>query len=63
MTPKHDNYNWVTTIILSCKNTFHYKAVDIIIDLFNTMYADDGLTTSLKDIRNQHYNKTHNIIN
>lgn len=57
-----DIYNWILRIIETCNNTFHFEAVDKLIDLFYDKYKDEKLTEDLKLRRTRMWNEIHNVI-
>jgi hypothetical protein len=57
-----DIYNWILRIIETCNNTFHFEAVDKLIDLFYEKYKDEKLTEDLKLRRIRMWNEIHNIL-
>jgi hypothetical protein len=59
---KDKSYNWISNIINTCNNQFHFEAVDKLIELFYQKYADGNLRTELDIQRNNKWNEIHNIL-
>ena len=59
------DYNWISNIIQSCTNSFHFQAVDKLIELFEARYnnIDSTTTTDLKQKRQNQFNDCHFILN
>jgi hypothetical protein len=57
---QQQTYNWIMSIIDSCNNTFHFEAVNRIIDLYMHKYKDMPQTTHLLLLhRATHFNNVH----
>jgi hypothetical protein len=55
-------YDWISTIIESCRDDFHFEGVDRLIDLFHTKYSNEDLTFELISKRTYKWNDIHAII-
>lgn len=55
-------YTWIIKIISTCKNDFHFEAVDKLIDLFYDKYKQEEMTDELKLQRNRRWNEIHTIL-
>ena len=44
-------FTWISNIINSCKNEFHFRCVDLLISLFNVKYDDNERLAKLKELR------------
>jgi len=55
-------YDWITRIIDTCNNNFHFEAVDRLIDLFYEKYQDEKRKTQLEHSRTKKWNEIHNIL-
>lgn len=53
-----NDYKWITNIIQSCTNNFHFQVADKLIELFEARYSniDYTATTELKQIRENKFN-------
>lgn len=58
-----NDFNWISNIIQSCTNSFHFQAVDKLIELFEARYHNSEATTGLKQIRQNKFNDQHLILN
>ena len=59
---KLEIYDWISKIIESSNNTFHFEAVDRLIVLFYEKYLDGELRTDLQQKRENKWNEIHNIL-
>jgi hypothetical protein len=59
---KQGIYEWISTIIQTCNNDFHFEAVDKLIELFYQKHLDGELRTELNHLRQQKWNEIHNIL-
>ena len=57
-----ENFDWILKIINSCKNDFHFEAVKILIDLFNTKHKNSAFTWGLKEAQTKRWNEIHGIV-
>jgi hypothetical protein len=55
-------FEWISAIIKSCTDDFHFEAVDNLIDIFYTKFKDEELTVELKTKRAIKWNDIHAII-
>ena len=56
-------YEWITRIIPSCNNQFHFDGVDKLIELFSTNFPEEEeKITELKMLRHDKWNEVHNIL-
>ena len=62
MNEKLENYNWISKIIESCNNDFHFAAVDTLIELFWQKHIDGDLRTELMIQRTNKWNEIHSIL-
>ncbi len=44
-------FTWISNIINSCKNEFHFSCVDLLISLFNVKYGECEMLLRLKELR------------
>lgn len=56
------NFEWISKIIESCNNDFHFNAVDILIELFWQKHLDGDLRTQLMILRENKWNEIHSIL-
>lgn len=54
-------YDWISIVIESCTDTFHFECVDNMIELFKQQ-KDEALYDSLKIARSFKWNEIHNIL-
>lgn len=59
---KHENYQWISKIIKSCSDDFHFEGVDKLIELFYIKEKDEELTEMLKQERADKWNHLHAIV-
>jgi len=62
MDNKKNLHDWITKIIESCRDDFHFEGVDRIIELFNDRHKDEELYVDLKLKRSEKWNEIHVII-
>lgn len=56
-------YNWILRIIDSCEHTFHFDAVDKLIEFFSQMYPDQNeMLLMLQQTRAEHWNNVHAVL-
>lgn len=53
---------WIVTIIKSCHNTFHFDAVDKLINLYHDKYKKGSVTMELLEARKIQYEHVHTIL-
>lgn len=58
--PKHETkavntYNWMLTVIASCRNTKHTSICKLMIEGFNMLYDNDELTAKLNEVLEAKY--------
>ena len=58
----NEDKNWIVAIIKSCNNTFHFEAVDKLINLYHDKYGKGSLTMELLEVRKIQYEEIHNIL-
>lgn len=59
-----ENYKWISKIISSCKNNFHFESADKLIELFAKKYGEENaLTVGLQLSRAQLWNDVHGTLN
>lgn len=56
------SYEWITRIIETCNNNFHFEAVDRLIDLFYEKYKDEKRKTELEHLRIIKWNEIHGVL-
>ena len=56
------SFTWITNIIESCTNDFHFSCADVLISLFKLKYANDELATELLNLRSKKWNTIHGIL-
>lgn len=62
MQQKTEAFNWIESIIASCKNDFHFDAVDTLICLFIQKFENDFHAHALKMMRIEKWNEIHEIL-
>lgn len=55
-------YNWIVNIIDSCRDDFHFEAVDKLIELFLEKEKNEELYLNLKALRISKWNDIHLIL-
>lgn len=55
-------FDWISVIISSCTDDFHFEAVDKLIELYYERTKDDEHTTELKHQRSLKWNDIHGIV-
>lgn len=55
-------FEWISNIINSCTNDFHFEACDRLIELFKEKEKDENLYTELLLKRSLKWNEIHSII-
>jgi hypothetical protein len=55
-------YEWIGNIINSCRDDFHFEAVDNLIELFLEREKDEELYLQLKGLRKKKWNEIHYIL-
>ena len=45
---KQKDYEWIKSIIASCKHQFHLQCVDVLIELFAARHQDEDLKLNLQ---------------
>jgi len=55
-------YEWITRIIETCNNDFHFEAIDKLIDLFYEKYQDEKRKIELEQLRTKKWNEIHSIL-
>lgn len=61
-TEKDFIFDWISKIIESSNNTFHFEAVDRLIDLFYEKFQDDKAKTELYVYRQTKWESIHDIL-
>lgn len=61
-TEKDSIFDWISKIIESSNNTFHFEAVDRLIDLFYEKFQDDKAKTELYVYRQTKWESIHDIL-
>lgn len=59
---KNELFDWITKIIDSCTDDFHFEGADNIIELFNEKFKDEEMYFQLKMKRTDKWNTIHAII-
>jgi len=59
---KQNIYNWITRIIETCNNDFHFESVDKLIELFYEKFLDGELRTDLQIKRQYKWDEIHSIL-
>ena len=62
MTKNYEKFIWITKIIETCNNDFHFMAVDKLIELYYESEKDDFLRDDLIIASNNKWNEIHNIL-
>lgn len=55
-------YDWISRIIETCNNDFHFEAVDRLIDLFYEKFQDEKRKTELEHLRIIKWNEIHSVL-
>jgi hypothetical protein len=55
-------YDWVARIIATSNNSFHFDAVDKLIDLYFERERDEAKYTELKLLKKIRWEEIHNIL-
>ena len=55
-------YEWITRIIETCNNDFHFEAIDRLIELFYEKYQDEKRKLELEHLRTIKWNEIHGIL-
>jgi hypothetical protein len=55
-------YDWVARIIATSNNSFHFDAVDKLIDLYFERERDEAKYIELKLLKKHRWDEIHNII-
>lgn len=55
-------FDWISRIIETCNNDFHFEGVDNLIELFFEKTKDDDKRTELRLLRQRKWNDMHNIL-
>ena len=58
-----EDAHWILMIIHSATNTFHFEAIDKLIELFNNKHKEETLTLQLQMQRTTCWNIIHSILN
>ena len=61
-TEKDFIFDWISKIIESSNNTFHFEAVDRLIDLYFEKFQDDKAKTELYVYRQTKWESIHDIL-
>ena len=61
-TEKDSIFEWISKIIESSNNTFHFEAVDRLIDLYFEKFQDDKAKTELFVLRQTKWESIHDIL-
>jgi hypothetical protein len=61
-TEKDSIFDWISKIIESSNNTFHFEAVDRLIDLYFEKFQDDKAKTELFVLRQTKWESIHDIL-
>jgi hypothetical protein len=59
---KQKSFNWISNIINTCNNDFHFEAVDKLIELFYIKFLDGEMRTELDAQRQVKWNEIHDIL-
>jgi hypothetical protein len=59
---KQNIYNWITRIIETCNNDFHFESVDKLVELFYEKFLDGELRTDLQIKRQYKWDEIHSIL-
>ena len=62
MKKNYEKFIWISKIIETCNNYFHFMAVDKLIELYYESEKDDFLRDDLIIARNNKWNQIHNIL-
>lgn len=55
-------FDWISVIIASCTDDFHFEAVDKLVELFYERTKDENLTSELRLKRALKWNEIHGIV-
>ena len=62
MIMNRDKFEWISKIIDTCTNDFHFEAVDRLIILLYEIEKDDSQKTELENLRIKKWNEIHVIL-
>jgi len=51
-----DTYTWISNIIDSCHNDFHFDCADVLISVYNIQYADTDRVLALRLLQENKWN-------
>lgn len=54
-------FSWVSHVIESCNNEFHFACADILISLFAAKYGNAEMVSRLKMLREQKWNNINTL--
>jgi hypothetical protein len=55
-------YFWLSDIIKSCNNGFHFRCADVLISLFIIKYGNNDKAEELQTLRQHQWNAVHGIL-
>lgn len=58
----NENYLWISKIIKSCSDDFHFEGVDKLIELFYIKEKNEELTNKLREEREEKWIQIHAIV-
>lgn len=58
-TKKEESFIWISKVIETCTNSFHFQAIDNLIDLHFHIYADEEIKTELQLLKVRKWNEIH----
>lgn len=59
---KQSIFEWITKVIATCNNDFHFSGVDRLIELFEERFNDPEDTLRLQLLKVQRWNEIHVIL-
>jgi hypothetical protein len=59
---QQDIHQWISSIINSCTDDFHFEGVDKLIEIFNEKFKNESLTIDLQTQRAIKWNDIHAIV-
>lgn len=59
---EEETYAWVSNIISSCTNSFHFNSVDEILKLYNQRYGNNEKYVELVALRQSKWFEVHGIL-
>ena len=62
MDKAQEGFEWISKIIMTCKNNFHFEAIDNLIDIHYKNFKNEEHKTDLEHLRVSKWNEIHFIL-